>query len=217
MKLVIGNKNFSSWSLRPWLALKHCEVPFEEEVIALDQPDTAERIRKHSPSGRVPTLIDGDLTLWDSIAICEYLNEKFPQRQLWPADPKKRAVARSVSAEMHSGFAALRTHHPMKFKNDLPSSMLRDDVKADVARIDEIWTTCREKYGQGGPFLFGAFSIADAMYAPVVSRCRTYHLPLGKVAQVYADLIWNLPAMQQWLEASRAEKFQMSRYDDEKK
>ncbi len=212
MKLVIGNKNFSSWSLRPYLALAHVGAPFEEEVIPLDQPDTAEKIARASPSGRVPALVDGALTVWDSIAICEYLNEKFPEAKLWPDDRAVRAVARSVSAEMHSGFAKLREHHPMKIKDDLPTAQVRPEVLADLKRIEQIWSSCRKQYGQGGPFLFGRFSIADAMYGPVVSRCRTYHLPLSAESQTYADAVWQLPGMQKWLAEAKAERFEMNRY-----
>ena len=219
LKIVLGNKNYSSWSLRAWVALKHLGVPFEEQVIPLDQPSTAEQIRKFSPSGRVPVLIDGDAAVWDSLAICEYLNERFPDGKLWPVQAKARAVARSVSAEMHSGFTALRQHLPMKFRESFPPRTLAPEVQADIARIVELWTDCRARFGGGGPFLFGAFSIADAMYTPVVSRFRTYAVPLKGVAAAYAQAIWSLPSVQDWLAAARAETFGMSRYDaaDERK
>jgi len=213
LKIVLGNKNYSSWSLRPWVVLKQLAVPFEEKVIPLDHPNTAEEIGKYSPSGRLPLLIDGETTVWDSLAICEYLNERFPDRKLWPLDPEARATARSISAEMHSGFAAVRQNLPMKFRESFPDTRLRPDVKAEVDRIIEIWNDCRRRFGAGGPFLFGAFSIADAMYAPVVSRFKTYSVPLEGSAAAYAETIWKLPQIQEWLAAARAETYRMPRYE----
>ncbi len=213
LKIVLGNKSYSSWSLRPWLVLKHLGVPFEEQVIPLDQPSTAEEIRKHSPSGRVPVLVDGDTVVWDSLAICEHLAERFPDRKLWPEEPKARATARSVSAEMHSGFTALREHLPMKIRETFPPKPLRPEVKADIARIFQLWNDCRARFGAKGPFLFGAFSIADAMYAPVVSRFKSYAVPLEGPAAAYAAAIWSLPSVQEWLAAARAETHRMARYE----
>jgi len=213
LKIVLGNQNYSSWSLRPWLALKHLGVPFEEVVIPLDQPHTREEILRFSPSGRVPALLDGDLTVWDSLAICEYLHEKFPERHLWPADGKARATARSVSAEMHSGFAALRQDLPMKFRESLPMQSFRAEVKQDIERIVEIWTQCRRRFGGGQPFLFGAFSIADAMYGPVVSRFRTYGVKLQGAPAEYVETMLATPAMKDWLQAARAETHRMARYE----
>jgi glutathione S-transferase len=213
LKIFLGNKNYSSWSLRPWLVLKHLGVPFEEQVVPLDQPSTAEEIRKFSPSGRVPVLVDGDTVVWDSLAICEYLNELFPGRQLWPSDARARATARSVSAEMHSGFAALRENLPMKFRESFPNTMLQPEVKADIARILQLWNDCRSRFGAAGPYLFGDFSIADAMYAPVVSRFNTYGVALEGTAAAYASAIWKLPSIQEWLAAARAEPFRMARYE----
>jgi len=213
LKLVLGNKNYSSWSLRPWVLLKHLAVPFEERVIPLDQPTTAEEIRKYSPSGRLPLLIDGGTTVWDSLGICEYLNELFLDRKLWPADSKARATARSISAEMHSGFTAVRQNLPMKFRESFPNTRLQPEVKAEVDRILEIWNDCRRRFGAGGPFLFGAFTIADAMYAPVVSRFKTYAVPLEGSAADYAETIWKLPQMQEWLADARAETYRMARYE----
>ena len=213
LKIVLGNKSYSSWSFRPWLALKHTGAPFEEVVIGLDLPDTAQQIAKYSRAGRVPILIDGELTIWDSIAICEYLAEKFPGAKLWPEDRAARAVARSAAAEMHSGFVALRTHHTMKVKEQFPPAPLREDVQADVARIAELWTECRKRYGAGGPFLFGHFTIADAMYGPVVSRFRTYQIPLPPKAQEYAEAMWKDPAYQEWVAGAKAEKLRARRYE----
>jgi glutathione S-transferase len=202
LKIVLGNKRYSSWSLRPWLALKLTGAPFEEQVVALDMPDTAQNIRKFSPSGRVPALIDGPLTIWDSIAVCEYLNEKFPQAGLWPADPAQRARARSISAEMHSGFANLRNDCPMKIVQQFPARALKPETQADVDRIVAIWDECLKQ--SKGPWLFGSKpTVADCMYAPVVSRFHTYSIPAGKA---YVDHIWSWPVLQEWVAAARAEK-----------
>ncbi|MFN2549688.1 MAG: glutathione S-transferase family protein [Myxococcales bacterium] len=201
LKIVIGNKKYSSWSLRPWLALKITGAPFEEQVVPLDMPDTAQNIRKYSPSGRVPALLDGDLTVWDSIAICEYLHEKFPQAGLWPADAAQRARARAVSAEMHSGFTNLRNDCSMKIVQQHPYKPLRPETQADVDRIVAIWDECLR--ASKGPWLFGKKpTIADCMYAPVVSRFRTYSIPGGKD---YVDHVWSWPILQEWVTAARAE------------
>ncbi len=213
MKIVLGNKNFSSWSLRPWLVLERAGLPFEEQVIPLDQPTTAADIARYSPSGRVPALVDGDISVWDSLAICEYLADKYPEKQLWPRDRAARAIARAVSAEMHSGFTALRTDCPMKFKETFAPQPLSKEVQADVARIVAIWDECRRRFGKEGPFLFSAFSIADAMFAPVVSRFHTYGVRPAGAAGAWADMMWASPAMQKWGAAARAEPFRMSRYD----
>jgi glutathione S-transferase len=212
-KIILGNKNYSSWSLRPWLVLKHCGVPFEEEVIPLDQPTTSAAITRWSPAGRVPILLHGELAVWDSLAICEYLNEQFPERKLWTADPRARARARSISAEMHSGFQALRQQMPMKVKESIPTPNPSAEVKADIERILAIWTECRSFFGRGGSFLFGDFTIADAMFAPVVSRFHTYGVQMKGAAAEYAACIWNLPSMQEWAKAATAENFKMSRYE----
>src|SRR5262249_25991333 len=195
------------------LVLKHLGARFEEQVVPLDQPATAEQIRKFSPSGRVPVLIDGDTVVWDSLAICEYLNERFPERNLWPKDAKVRAMARSVSAEMHSGFTALREQLPMKFRETFPPKPLQPNVKADISRILQLWNDCRARFGTGGPFLFGSFTIADAMYTPVVSRFKTYAVPLEGSAAAYAEAIWSMPSVAEWLAAARAETYRMPRYE----
>ncbi len=212
MKIILGNKNYSSWSLRPWLVLKHIGLPFEELVVPLDQPSTCQDIARYSPSGRVPVLIDGEVTVWDSLAICEYLYELFPDRKLWPQDPRARAAARSVSAEMHSGFQSLRQEFPMKFRESI-SKAISPEVKQDIDRICALWTDCRRQFGATEPFLFGAFSIADAMYAPVVSRFKTYGVALDGVPAGYAEAVWSLPSVQEWLAAARAEPYQMARYE----
>jgi glutathione S-transferase len=195
MLLVIGNKNYSSWSLRPWVALKVLGVPFDEKRIALRRPETKAEILRYSPAGRVPILRDGDAVVWDSLAILEYLAEKYPQ--LWPSDRAERAKARSVAAEMHSGFAALREHMSMNTRKRYPGKGRTPESLADVARIDEIWSQAK------GPFLFGAFSAADAMYAPVVLRFRTYAVEVRKKS--YMDAMLGLPAMREWIEAAERE------------
>ena len=212
LKIVVGNKNYSSWSLRGWLMLKKTRQPFEEVVVGLDRPDTAENIRKYSPSGRVPVLLSGDVTIWDSLAIGEYLAETYPAAKLWPQDAGARANARSISAEMHSGFVALRTHCPMKMKERIQQETPQDALD-DAARVRAIWTSTRERYGRGGPFLFGAYTIADAMYAPVVSRFRTYGLPLAGEAAAYAEAVWNDPDFQMWYEAARSETLRVPKYE----
>ena len=205
IKIYLGNKNYSSWSLRPWLALKQTGVEFDEELIPLSEANTRSTILRYSPSGRVPALIHNGLTVWDSLAICEYLAESFPAAQLWPADAAARAVARALSAEMHSGFAALRNHLPMNMRSSFPNRGVTPEVQADINRIPAIWRDCRKRFGEGGPFLFGGFTNADAMYAPVVSRFRTYRIELEDEAQAYADAVWALPALQEWLTAAKNE------------
>ena len=205
LTLVIGDKNLSSWSLRPWLTLRQADIPHKEHLVRLDRPGTKSEIAKYSPSGRVPCLIDGDIAIWDSLAIAEYLAEKFPEKGLWPADPKARAVARSVSAEMHSGFQALRSFWPMNFTREGMRHMTYG-IEGDIGRIAGIWETCRRDFGQDGPFLFGRFSIADAMYAPVVSRFQTYGpVALPQLAEEWRAMMWSLPAMREWGEGARAE------------
>jgi glutathione S-transferase len=213
LTIVLGNKNYSSWSLRAALVLDHTGAPYEEIVVQLDQPETAAQIRRHSPSGRVPALIDGDLVVWDSLAIAEYLAEKFPAAQLWPGDTRARARARSVSAEMHAGFADLRTSMPMNMRRSAPGRGHTAGALADAARIQGLWRDCRATFGNAGPFLFGRFSIADAMYAPVVSRFVTYGVPLEGAARDYAEAVQAWPAYRRWLEAARAEPWASPKYD----
>ncbi len=203
MKLVIGDRNYSSWSLRPWLVLKQCGLPFEETTIRLREPGTKAEILKHSPSGKVPCLIDGDVVIWDSLAICEYLAEKFPT--LWPASSKVRAEARSVCAEMHSGFSALRHSMPMEIHASKPFDGRSAEVAADIARIVGIWENCRKRFAQNGPFLFGHFTNADAMFAPVVWRFLTYAVELPPASRAWVEAMCALPAMQEWRAAAVAE------------
>ena len=203
--LVIGNKNYSSWSLRAWLLMKHAGMPFDEIRIPLYVAGSKDSLRKYAPSGKVPVLLDGSLAVWDSLAIAEYLAERHPDRRLWPQDSAVRAVARSISAEMHSGFSALRSNMSMNCRGSFPGVGRTVEVAADVERIQRMWTDCRERFGAAGPFLFGEFTIADAMYAPVVLRFKTYAVQLAPVARQYADTVLGLPALQDWVEAAKAE------------
>lgn len=205
MKLVIGNTNYSSWSLRGWLAARAAGLSFEEILIDLDAPDTAARIAEHTPAGRVPVLVDGDATVWDSLAIAEYCAELAPAAGLWPADRVARAHARSIVAEMHSGFTALRGHLPMNIRRPVRERPLTDAAARDVERIAAIWRETRARFGSGGPYLFGRFGIVDAFYAPVASRLRTYAVPLGPVEAAYVEAIFAHPAMREWVERAYAE------------
>lgn len=203
--LVIADKRLSSWSLRPWLLLKAIGVPFREVSVRLDRPDTAAAIAPHSPSGRVPVLKAGPLAIWDSLAIAEYLAERFPEAGLWPADAGQRALARAVSAEMHSGFAELRRDFAMDLKRPPGRRVPQGKAAAQVARIAGVWSGLREPAPAGGPFLFGRFSIADAMYAPVAFRFDTYRVDLPPAAAAYRDTLLGLPAMREWWQAAQAE------------
>ncbi|HSN00880.1 MAG TPA: glutathione S-transferase family protein [Rudaea sp.] len=200
--LVIGSKNYSSWSLRPWLVLRVFGVAFDEILLPLDTPEFHERIHRYSPTGRVPVLHDGVVRVWDSLAIAEYANERWLGGRGWPADTAARALARSISAEMHSGFAALRTELPMNWRKRVKNHPISKDAQADIARVKAIWREARERFGAGGPFLFGAFGIADAMYAPVVLRFVSYDVALDPVERAYADAILALPALREWLAAT---------------
>lgn len=202
-RLVIGNKNYSSWSLRPWLAMKQAGIAFEEIRVLLDQPTSKQRILEVSPSGKVPALIDGALTVWDSLAICEYLAERHPG--MWPEDAAARALARSASAEMHSGFAALRTHMSMNIRKDYPGKGMGVGVPGDIERIFQIWNDLRTRFGAGGPFLCGRFSIVDAMFTPVIMRFRTFAVPYPASLESYKQAMLALPALKEWIAAANAE------------
>jgi glutathione S-transferase len=209
--LVVGNKNYSSWSLRPWLAMRHAGIAFDEVVIPLYRADSKAALLRHSPAGKVPALKDGSRTVWDSLAIMEYLAESFPAAGLWPNDAAARALARSISADMHAGFLALRTAMPMNLREHLPGRE-RGGAAADIERVTAIWRDCRARFGDGGPFLFGAFSIADAMYAPVATRFRTYGVELDPICQAYADAVLALPAFLEWQAAAREEPWVITSY-----
>lgn len=202
MRLLIGNKNYSSWSLRPWLAMRTAGIAFEEEVYPLDTPEFRAAVGGLSPSGKVPVLVDGDVIVWESLAILEYLAERFPAAGLWPQERAARAHARAIASEMHAGFVALRRSCPMNMHRARRPIVLGADASADVARIDAMWRDCRARFGGGGPFLFGSFTAADAMYAPVVSRFATYAVPVSAPAQAYMQAIMALPAWREWREAA---------------
>jgi glutathione S-transferase len=211
LTLVIGNKNYSSWSLRPWIAMKVAGIPFSETVISLDAPDFKQRIQALSPTGKVPVLADGDMHVWESLAIIEYLADKFPKAGLWPADPAARAHARTIAAEMHAGFQSLRRHCPMNVWRPVQPRELTPEVSQDVKRIDDMWGDCRARFGKNGPFLFGAFTAADAMYAPVVSRFHTYGIDVSAVARAYMKAVMALPAWAEWSAAARQEPWVLER------
>ncbi len=206
MQLIIGNKNYSSWSLRPWLLLKQLGIAFEEVKIPLYQDGSKEEILKHSPSGFVPALSHEGLVVWDSLAICEFINDLYPEKQCWPNDPKQRALARSVSAEMHSSFFALRNLLPMNCRQHMGFRAFTPNLQADIARITSIWRDCLAQKTVPGEFLFGAFSIADAMYAPVAIRFQSYGIKVGAAEKAYMENLLALPAMQAWIDEGVAEK-----------
>ena len=208
--IYLGNKTYSSWSLRPWLALKRTGAAFDEVVIPLSRADTAAKIREFSPSGRVPALRHGPVLVWESLAICEYLAETFPAARLWPADPATRALARAISAEMHGGFAKLRQYLPMDLSRDRHGEGRIEEAQAEIDRVIAIWRDCRARFGVpgahgAGDFLFGGFSIADAMFAPVATRFRTYGVALDAVSAAYVEAVMGWPAMQDWVAAAKAE------------
>jgi glutathione S-transferase len=205
MKLLIANKNYSSWSLRPWLLLKQAGIPFEEEKLSFNAPDFKARLGRESPSGLVPVLFDGGLVIWDSLAITEYLAETFPAKKLWPEDRAARARARSMCAEMHAGFQTLRGRMTMNCSLRLTNVLFDKQVRRQQARLVEMWRDARERHGAGGPFLFGHFTAADAFFAPVAIRFTAYGVELPPVARQYVDTLYALPALQEWIAAGQAE------------
>jgi glutathione S-transferase len=209
LTLIIGNKNYSSWSLRAWLAMRVAGIAFDEKVIPLYEPGSREQVLKYSPAGKVPVLIDGDVHIWESLAIIEHLAEKFPEARLWPPEAGARSHARVVASEMHAGFGALRRACPMNLWLPVKPRPQGNEVMAEVARIEALWSDCRARFGRSGPFLFGAFCAADAMYAPVVARLHNYGLGVGKTARTYMDVVMGLPAWTQWREAALKEPWIM--------
>jgi glutathione S-transferase len=205
LTLVIGNKAYSSWSLRPWLLLQVFGIPFEEKLVPLDQPDTKARILAFSGAGKVPVLIDGDVTVWESIAIMDYVAARFPLHPIWPDSIAAKGLALAMSAEMHAGFSALRQACPMNLRKRHPPRDRGEGVAKDVERITTLWREARDRFGTGGPFLFGDFSAADAMYAPVVTRFATYSIEVDPVSRAYMDAILSLPAFRAWQAAGMAE------------
>ena len=213
MKLVIGNKAYSSWSFRPWVLMRMLDLPFEEVLVPLYRDGSAERIRALSPGGKVPALIDGDIVVWESLAIIEHLADRFPGR-VWPEEAAARAHARSLSTEMHAGFAALRSRCPMNMRRAPKAVVLGPETEANVARIVAGWAEARSRFGGGGAFLYGAFSGADAMYAPVVSRFHSYAVEVPAVARAYMDAVMALPAWREWKDAADAEPWHLADSDD---
>jgi glutathione S-transferase len=205
LHLIIGNKNYSSWSFRPWLAMKVAGIAFDETVISLDAPDFKARLTAFGGAGKVPVLVDDDTVVWESLAILEYLAEKFPAAMLWPQHPQARAQARAIASEMHAGFQPLRRHLPMNVWRPVQPRALEEAAAANVKRIDAIWNECRARFGGDGPFLYGAFGVADAMYAPVVWRFHTYAIEVSAPARAYMAAIMALPAWSEWREAARRE------------
>ncbi|HEY6024565.1 MAG TPA: glutathione S-transferase family protein [Pseudolabrys sp.] len=209
LTLLIGNKNYSSWSLRPWIAMKVAGIAFEEKLVPLYEPGSREQILQYSPAGKVPVLIDGNQHIWESLSILEYLAENFPRAKLWPDDARARAHARVVAAEMHAGFQALRKNCPMNLWLPVKARALPEEALADVRRIEALWGDCRAHFGQGGPFLFGSFGAADAMYAPIVSRLHTYGASVDGATRRYMDAVMALPAWSEWRQAAVKEPWIM--------
>lgn len=215
MHLHIANKLYSSWSLRPWMLMTALGIPFQEAVIPMYQDDSKARMLAVSPTAKMPCLVDGDVTVWESLAIIEYLAEKFPDKGVWPKDAKARAHARAVSSEMHAGFQALRQACPMNLgKRFAPRGDLGPDVAANVERLTQLWAEARARFGGGGRFLYGAFCAADAMFAPVVTRIDTYQIPVDPKARAYMDAILFHPAFVAWREAAMAEPWSVPHYDE---
>ncbi len=203
--LIIGNKNYSSWSLRPWIALRAAGIPFTEQKLGFFTEEFSRRVGAVSPAGLVPVLLDGEFAIWDTLAICEYLDERHPEAGLWPQDVRARARARSLAAQMHSGFGAMRQALPMNVEARLPDIDVPAAAQQDIARLQALWRDTRVEFGQGGPFLFGQFSIADAFFAPVVSRFTTYGIEAAGPVRDYMDAVLALPAMQEWIRDALAE------------
>jgi glutathione S-transferase len=205
LKLTIGNKNYSSWSMRPWIAMKVAGIAFDETVISLNDPQFKPTLLELSPTGKVPALVDGDVHVWESLAILEYVAEKFPAVNLWPADAGARAHARAIANEMHAGFIPLRRHYPMNMWRPVKKREPTPEAAANIGRIDEMWSHCLATFAGGGPFLFGGFTAADAMFAPVVSRFATYAVEVSAPARAYMDAIMALPAWSEWRAAALKE------------
>ena len=213
VKLVIGNKAYSSWSLRPWILMAHMHIPFEEVVINIYDEKGKRAMQRHAPTGKVPVLYDGAIRIWESLAIMEYLAERFPSKNIWPRDTASRALARALCSEMHAGFIPVRQHLPTNFRREPKKAVLNDDVLANVKRIEDAWADARRRFGEGGPFLFGEFSAADAMFAPVVNRFHVYDVPVKKPTRAYMQAIMDLPAWIAWHKDAAAEPWRNETYD----
>lgn len=216
LTLVIANKAYSSWSFRPYILMRHLGIDFAEVTIPLGEPTTREQILRYGPSGKCPALIDGDLTIWDSLAIIEYLAESYPHLSIWPRDKAARAMARSMSAEMHSGFMGLRSHLPMNMRRPVMARPLTPEAAADVARVEAAWAVARHKFSRRGQgdFLFGAFSAADAMFAPVVNRFHIYDVPVSSETRDYMKLMMSLPAWHDWQSGAEAEVWRVAKWEE---
>jgi glutathione S-transferase len=213
LKLVLANKAYSSWSLRPWILLMHFKIPFEEAVIPMDEPGTRANMLKYAPTGKCPSLHDGRIAVWESLAIIEYVAEAYPEKAIWPRGKAARAHARSLASEMHAGFGALREACPTNFRRPVRAIALSDAVRADVARIEAAWAHARKTFGRGGPYLFGRFSAADAMFAPVVNRFHVYDVPVSKPTRDYMETIMALRAWKAWIADAEAEPWRIERYE----
>jgi len=213
LRLIIGNKNYSSWSFRPWIAMKTANIPFDETVVSLNDPDFKKTVHTISPAGKVPAIADDGAHVWESLAILEYLAERFPAAGLWPADRAARAHARAISSEMHAGFVPLRRECPMNFWRPKKSRELSAEARQNIARIDAMWADCRARFGQGGPFLFGRFGAADAMYAPVVTRFRTYGVKLDSDSEAYCNAVMDYAPMKQWIADAKNEPWLIAAYE----
>jgi len=211
--LVIGNKAYSSWSLRPWILLAQFKIPFEEVVIPMDQPDTRATMLKYAPTGKCPSLQDGKISVWESLAIVEYIAEAYPEKAIWPRGKAARAHARSLAAEMHAGFQGLRQACPANFRRPVRKLALTEAAEADVARIEAAWAHARKTFGKAGPFLFGRFSAADAMFAPVVNRLHIYDVPVSRRTRQYMAAVMALPAWKAWVADAEAEEWRIEKYD----
>ena len=213
LTLVIGNKNYSSWSLRPWLLLKHFDIPFEEIRVPLYRADSQEVLKTLSPSGLVPALVHGEIKVWDSLAISEYIQELFPALAMWPLELEARGVARSISCEMHSGFSAIRSHMPMNCKKSFPGKGINHDTAPEIARVQQIWRECRTRFGKHGTMLFGGFTIADAMFAPMALRFNTYQVELDDISKAYVSAILALPELKEWVAAACLETEVLAKFE----
>ena len=213
LKLFLANKAYSSWSLRPWILLKHFNIPFDEVVIPMDQPDTRANMLKYAPNGKCPSLQDGRIAVWESLAIIEYVAEAYPEKPIWPRAKAARAHARSLANEMHAGFQALRQACPTNFRRKPRPIALSDEVQADIARIENAWARARATFGRSGPFLFGKFSAADAMFAPVVNRFHAYDAPVAETTRAYMEAMMALPAWRAWIADAEAEPWRIDRYE----
>jgi len=213
LKLIFANKAYSSWSQRAWILLAHFKIPFEETVIPLDLPETHARILKHSPNGKVPALIDGPITVWESLSVIEYVAETHPEKAIWPRGKAARAHARSLAAEMHAGFQALRQACPANFRRSVRKLALSEAAAADVVRIEAAWAHARKTFGKAGPFLFGRFCAADAMFAPVVNRLHIYDVPVSRRTREYMAAVMALPAWKAWVADAEAEEWRIEKYD----